>query len=147
MHNLASLLLSSRLRHFRELSISVTLEVFRCLFLTYLAALRCTISSFCTFAWVWGSHTVLAYSTKGHTMVKYALSLMEVPPLFRFRLRKPIVRLALSQMLLWQQYHTISYYTAKTKYNISVIIRCKTNRFHPVCQTNLFESNATYMIL
>ena len=37
---------------------------------------------------------MLAYSARGLTRVKYALSLIEVAPIFRFRLKKPIVRFA-----------------------------------------------------
>ena len=43
---------------------------------------------------------MLAYSTKGLTRVKYALSLMEFAPMCRFRLKKPIVLFTLSQMFL-----------------------------------------------
>ena len=43
---------------------------------------------------------MLAYSTKGPTKVKYALSLIELAPMLRFRLKTPIVPLAVSQMLL-----------------------------------------------
>ena len=42
---------------------------------------------------------MLAYSSKDLRRVKYALSLMELAPMCRFRLKKPIVPLALSQML------------------------------------------------
>ena len=59
---------------------SETLEVFLCQFFTYLAARRCTISSFWMFDWVCGSQTVLAYATNGFTRVKYAFSLMAVVP-------------------------------------------------------------------
>ena len=72
-------------------SISETLEVYRCLFFTYLAALRCTNSIFCISFWVNGSHTVLAYSTRGLTKVKYALSFKDLAPILRFRLKNPIV--------------------------------------------------------
>ena len=41
---------------------------------------------------------MLAYFTKGLTGVKCALSLMELAQMFRFRLKKPIVPLVLSQI-------------------------------------------------
>ena len=70
MQRRASFLLLSRLLQFSLCSMSLTLEVFLCLFITYLAARRWTISSFCMLACVYGSHTVLAYSIKGLTRVK-----------------------------------------------------------------------------
>ena len=42
---------------------------------------------------------MLAYSTRGLTRVKYALSLTYVAPMLRFRLKNAIVLFALSQML------------------------------------------------
>ena len=44
--------------------------IIRFLCSAYLAVLRCTISSFCTFDWALGAYTVLAYSTRGFTKVK-----------------------------------------------------------------------------
>ena len=45
---------------------------------------------------------MLAYSTRGLTRVKYALSLMQLAPMFRFRLKKPI--LAVDMLVPYQRY-------------------------------------------
>jgi hypothetical protein len=95
----ASLRRSSRLHHFR-CSMSPTFDVLRCLLVTYLAALRWTISILLMSDLRWGSHTKQAYSTDGLTNDLYACSLTEVEPMFRLRCRKPKVLLALPQMLL-----------------------------------------------
>ena len=83
----ASLRRSSRLRHLRCYRMSPTLDVLRCLLVTYLAALRWTIS-------------ILLQNSDGLTNDLYACSLTEVEPMFRLRCRKPKVLLALPQMLL-----------------------------------------------
>ena len=54
MQRRASFLLSSRLHHFRLRNISLTLEVFLCLLVTYLAARHWTISNFCILVCVYG---------------------------------------------------------------------------------------------
>ena len=91
----ATFLLPCRFRQLRLRSISLTLEVFICLLVTYLGARRWTISNFCILVCVYGSQTMLAYSTRDRTRVKYACCLIESAPVFRFLLRKPIVRFAL----------------------------------------------------
>ena len=96
----ASLRRSSRLRHSRCCSMSPTLDVLCCLLVTYLAALRWTISILLMSDLRWGSHTEQAYSSDGLTNDLYACSLTEVEPMFRLRRRKPRVLLALPQMLL-----------------------------------------------
>ena len=68
IHSLASFLLSWKLCQFMVHSISATLEAFRCLFFTYLAALLCTISIFCISVWAYWSVTVLVHSTRGMTL-------------------------------------------------------------------------------
>ena len=79
---------------------SPTLDVLRCLLVTYLAALRWTISIFLMSDLMWGSHTEQAYSSDGLTNALYACSLTEVEPMFRLRRRKSRVLLAFPQMLL-----------------------------------------------
>ena len=96
----ASLRRSSRMRHSRCCSISPTLDVLRCLLVTYLTALRWTISILLMSDLRWGSHTEQAYSSHGLTNDLYACSLTEVEPMFRLRHRKPRVLLALPQMWL-----------------------------------------------
>ena len=54
MQRRASFLLSSRLHQFRLRNISLTLEVFLCLLVTYLAAHHWTISNFCILVCVYG---------------------------------------------------------------------------------------------
>ena len=100
MTKCASLRRSSRLCHSRCCSMSPTLDVLRCLLVTYLAALRWTISILLMSDLRWGSHTEEAYSSDGLTNDLYACSLMEVEPLFRLRRRKPRILLALPQKLL-----------------------------------------------
>ena len=91
----ASLRRSSRLRHARCCSMSPTLDVLRWLLVTYLAALRWTISMVLMSDLRWGSHTEQAYSRDDLTNDLYACSLTEVEPMFRLRRRKPRVLLAL----------------------------------------------------
>jgi hypothetical protein len=100
MTSRASLHRSSRLCHLRCCSMSLTLDVFRCLLVTYLAALRWTISILLMSDLRWGSHTEQAYSSDGLTNYLYTCSLTEVEPMFRLRRKKPRVLLALQQMLL-----------------------------------------------
>ena len=50
--------------------------------------------------WVWGFHTVEAYSKVGLLKDLWAVCLMEVNPIFKFHCKKPKVLLALTQMLL-----------------------------------------------
>ena len=95
----ASLHRSSGLCHLR-CSMSPTLDVFRWLLVTYLAALRWTISILLTSDLRWKSHTEQAHSSDGLTNDLYACSLTEVEPMFRLWRRKPRVLLALPQMLL-----------------------------------------------
>ena len=102
MQRRASCLLSCRDRLFRPWSMSLTLDLFRCLLVTKRAACRCTISSFWICLWVCGYHTVLSYSTRGLTRVKYACCLMETEPTLRFLRRKPRVLLAFAHVsLMW----------------------------------------------
>ena len=84
----ASFLLSCNVNMWRECSIVLTLDVFLCLFVSYLAARRCTISSLQILTWVCRSQTVLAYSISGLTSVKYACCLMAIAPMLRFLRRK-----------------------------------------------------------
>ena len=51
---------------------------------------------------------MLAYSTRGLTRVRYALSFKDVAPIIRFRLKNLIVLFALSQMLLlcWSHFRS-----------------------------------------
>ena len=93
MQRRISFLLSSRLR-----SMLVTLDLLRCLCRTYLAARRWTISSLSIFLSVYGSHTVLAYSTIGRTRLRYAFCLSDTAPIFRFLLRKPVVWFAFTHI-------------------------------------------------
>ena len=99
MQRQASFLLSCRNCQFRPWSMSLTLDLFRCLLVTWRAACRCTISSFLMFLWVCGSHTVLAYSTRCLTRVKYACCLMETGPILSFLRRKPRVLLAFAHVI------------------------------------------------
>jgi hypothetical protein len=71
----ASLCRSSRLRHLRCCSMSPTLDVLRCLLVTYLATLRWNISILLMSDLRWGSHTEKAYSSDGLTNDLYACSL------------------------------------------------------------------------
>ena len=106
----------SRLCHFRCCSMSPTLDVLRCLLVTYLAALRWTISILLMSDLRWGSHTEQAYSSDGLTNDWYACSLTEVEPLLRLRRRKPRVLLALPQMLLMWLSHLRSSLMATPRY-------------------------------
>jgi len=58
-------------------------------FVTYLAALRWTISILFTPVLRWGSHTEQAYSSDGLTNDLYASSLTDVEPMFKLQHRKP----------------------------------------------------------
>ena len=95
MQRRASFLLSCRDHQFKPWSMSLTLDLFQCLLVTYCAARRCTISSFWMFLWVCGSHTVLAYYTRGLTRVKYDCCLVATEAIFLRRkpknLRSPRV--------------------------------------------------------
>jgi hypothetical protein len=75
MTRCASLRRSSRLRHLRCCSMSPTLDVLRCLLVTYLATLRWNISILLMSDLRWGSHTEKAYSSDGLTNDLYACSL------------------------------------------------------------------------
>lgn len=72
--SLASFLLSASGFHFSLCMMLLTLDLFLWLFATYLAALLCTASTLFISACVYGSQTVLAYSTSGRARVKYACS-------------------------------------------------------------------------
>ena len=52
---------------------------------------------------------MLAYSTRGLTKVKYALSFRDVAPILRFRLKNLIVLFAFSQMLsiCWSHFRSL----------------------------------------
>ena len=52
---------------------------------------------------------MLAYSTRGLTKVKYALSFKDVASILRFRLKNLIVLFAFSQMLLicWSHFRSL----------------------------------------
>jgi hypothetical protein len=101
----ASLCRSSRLRHLRCCSMSPTLDVLRCLLVTYLASLHWSVSILLMSDLRWGSHTEQAYSSDGLTNDLYACSLTEVEPMFRLWRKKPRVLLAFPQMLLMWLYH------------------------------------------
>jgi hypothetical protein len=73
----------------------LTLDLFLWLFATYLAALLCTASTLFISACVYGSQTVLAYSTSGRARVKYACSFILIDGIFRFLRRKPRILFAL----------------------------------------------------
>ena len=79
----ASLRRSSRMRHSRCCSISPTLDVLRCLLVTYLAALRWTIYMLLMSDLRWESLTEQAYSSDGLTNDLHACALTEVEPMFR----------------------------------------------------------------
>ena len=96
----ASLCRSLRLRHLRCCSMSPTLDVLRCLLVTYLASLHWSVSILLMSDLRWGSHTEQAYSSDGLTNDLYACSLTEVEPMFRLWRKKPRVLLAFPQMLL-----------------------------------------------
>ena len=72
---------------------------------TYLTALRCTISSLCLLFWWYGSQTELTYSTVGLTSDLYTVSFILLLFMFKFRFRNPIVLLALLQMFLMWSFH------------------------------------------
>ena len=78
----ASLRRSSGLCHLRCCSMSLTRDVFGCLLVTYLAALRWTISILLMSDLWRGSHTEQAYSSDGLTNYLYACSLTEVEAMF-----------------------------------------------------------------
>ena len=101
IHRRESFRLSSRLRQFRCCSMSLTLDVFPCLFVTNLAALRWTISILFMSFLIYGSHTVLAYSKVGLT----SCSLTDVEPILRFLRKKIRVLFALVHMLLTWDSH------------------------------------------
>jgi hypothetical protein len=73
----------------------LTLDLFLWLVATYLAALLCTASTLFISVCVYGSQTVLAYSTSGRARVKYACSFILIDGIFRFLRRKPRVSFAL----------------------------------------------------
>jgi hypothetical protein len=107
---------SSRLRHLRCCNMSPKLDVFRCLLVTYLAALRWTISILVMSDSRRGSHTEQAYPSNGLTNDLYACSLTEVEPMFRLRRKKPRVLLALPQMLFMWLSHSRSSLMATPRY-------------------------------
>ena len=79
----------------RESMMELTQEVWWCLFVTHLAARRCTFSIvFISFAEC-GSQLVAEYSRIGRSKALYAVSLGFLFPIFRFLLRKPNVLFAL----------------------------------------------------
>ena len=96
----ASLRRSSSDFHWRSFSMSVTLERFLYLFLTYLAHRRWNISSLSVSPFSYGSQMVQVYSNEGRTSVIYACSLMAVDAMFRFLRMKLRFLLALLLMLL-----------------------------------------------
>ena len=81
--------------HFSSSSRSATLDLlwYRCL--TTLAPLRWTISILLMSTLSCGSQTQLANSTVGLTIVMYAISLVLVDAIFKFRLNNPRVLCAL----------------------------------------------------
>ena len=87
--------LLSSVFHFRVESIAVTLSLRLKRFKTQHAALLWTISTTLIFLAVYGSHTVEQYSRVGRTKALYAVSLVFGGQCLRFRLRKPMVLLAL----------------------------------------------------
>ena len=93
--SLASFLLSASGLHFSLCMMLLTLDLFLGLFATYLAALLCTASTLFISACVYGSQTVLAYSTSGRARVKYACSFILIDGIFRFLRRKQRVLFAL----------------------------------------------------
>ena len=116
MTRCASLRRSSRLRHLRCCSMSPTLDVLRCLLVTYLAALRWTISILLTSDLKWGSLTEQAYSSDGLTNDLYNCSLTEMEAMFRLRRKKPRVLLALPHMFLVCLYHLRSSLISTPRY-------------------------------
>jgi hypothetical protein len=95
--SLASFLLCASGLHFSLCMMLLTLHVdlFLWLFATYLAALLCTASTLFISVCVYGSQTVLAYSTSGRARVKYVCSFILIDGIFRFLRRKPRVLFAL----------------------------------------------------
>jgi hypothetical protein len=93
--SLASFLLSASGLHFSLCMMLLTLDLFLWLVATYLAALLCTASTLFISVCVYGSQTVLAYSTSGRARVKYACSFILIDGIFRFLRRKPRVSFAL----------------------------------------------------
>ena len=81
-------------------NMSLTLDVFRCLLVTYFVALRWNISILFMSVLRWESHTEKAYSSDGLTNDLYACSLTEVETMFTLRRKKPRVFLVLPQILL-----------------------------------------------
>ena len=77
--------------HFRSVSISLKLHVLLNLFKAYRTPLRWTISIVSTFFLVYGSQTLLAYSTCGRTRVWYAVAFRVVLLIWRLRFRNDSV--------------------------------------------------------
>ena len=77
---------------------SPTQDVLRFLLVTYLAALRWTISILLMSDLRWGSHTEQTYSSDGLTNDLYACSFSGVEPMFRLWRKKSRVLLALPQI-------------------------------------------------
>ena len=86
-----SFLLVSSDFHFRSSSRSVTLDLLWYRFFTNLAPLRWTISILLMSTLSCGSQTQLANSTVGLTIDMYAVSLVLVDAIFKFRLKNPRV--------------------------------------------------------
>ncbi len=97
--SLCNLLCSSD-DHPRSCSILVGLDLFLCLFSTYLADLLCTFSSWCISFWVWRSHTIGAYSIRGQIRALYAIVFIQGDSTWRLRRRKLSIWLALVIILL-----------------------------------------------
>ena len=114
--SLASFLLSASGFHFSLCMMILTLDLFLWLFATYLAALLCTASTLFISACVYGSQTVLAYSTSGRARVKYACSFILIDGIFRFLRRKPRVLFALLviQFMCWS--HCNLFVNVRPKY-------------------------------